>query len=182
MKSPNSKYLIDAPAFSEHHGRERPTNKTTDIYLSAINLQRSPFNTSDMRLFPRSMKLPAGRRSVVDAAVNSEPLHSGTRGINRRDCVRATSAASAPRRLAGIFSERPGRLLEQMDGLVTSAKSNGRGEAGRLSVGFFVAVGRQLRATLVDFRQRCPQVALGMSKGRGCASSPPYAMVPSTLS
>jgi hypothetical protein len=42
--------------FSEHHGREWPTNKTTDIYLSAIDLQRSPFNTSDTRLFPRSME------------------------------------------------------------------------------------------------------------------------------
>jgi hypothetical protein len=60
MKSPDSKYLIDAPAFSEHHGREWPTNKTTDIYLSAINLQRSPFNTSDMRLFPRSMEASGG--------------------------------------------------------------------------------------------------------------------------
>ncbi|WP_213256097.1 hypothetical protein, partial [Bradyrhizobium sp. sBnM-33] len=47
MKSPDSKYLIDAPAFSEHHGREWPTNKTTDIYLSAINLLRSPFHTHE---------------------------------------------------------------------------------------------------------------------------------------
>jgi hypothetical protein len=60
IKSPDSKYLIDAPAFSEHHGREWPTNKTRDIYLSAINLQRSPFNTSDMRLFPRSMEASGG--------------------------------------------------------------------------------------------------------------------------
>jgi hypothetical protein len=60
MKSPDSKYLIDAPAFSEHHGREWPTNNTTDIYLSVINLQRSPFNTSDMRLFPRSMEASGG--------------------------------------------------------------------------------------------------------------------------
>jgi hypothetical protein len=60
MKSPDSKYLIDAPAFSEHHGREWPTNTTTDIYLSAINLQRSPFNTSDMRLFPGSMEASGG--------------------------------------------------------------------------------------------------------------------------
>jgi hypothetical protein len=64
MKSPDSKYLIDAPAFSEHHGREWPTNKTTDIYLSAINLQRSPFNTSDMRLFPRSMEASGGPQKL----------------------------------------------------------------------------------------------------------------------
>jgi len=64
MKSPDSKYLIDAPAFSEHRGREWPTNKTTDIYLSAINLQRSPFNTSDMRLFPRSMEASGGPQKL----------------------------------------------------------------------------------------------------------------------
>src|SRR5947199_216480 len=54
-------------------------------------------------------------------------------------------------------------ILEQMDALVTSAKSNGRGEAGRLSVGFYTSLSAgNLRATLVDFRQRCPQIALGM--------------------
>jgi DNA-binding transcriptional LysR family regulator len=31
-------------------------------------------------------------------------------------------------------------ILEQMDALVTSAKSNGRGEAGRLSVGFYTSL------------------------------------------
>src|SRR2546430_7752340 len=34
-------------------------------------------------------KLPEGRRSVVDTAADAEPLHSPTRGIDRRDCVRA---------------------------------------------------------------------------------------------
>jgi DNA-binding transcriptional LysR family regulator len=54
-------------------------------------------------------------------------------------------------------------ILEQMDALVTSAKSNGRGETGRLSLGFYTSLSAgNLRATLVDFRQRCPQVALGM--------------------
>jgi hypothetical protein len=39
MNLPDSKYLMDTPACSEHHGREWPTNKTTNICLSAIDLQ-----------------------------------------------------------------------------------------------------------------------------------------------
>jgi DNA-binding transcriptional LysR family regulator len=54
-------------------------------------------------------------------------------------------------------------ILEQMDGLVTSAQRKGRGEAGRLSVGFYTSLSAgNLRATVADFRQRCPQVALSM--------------------
>jgi DNA-binding transcriptional LysR family regulator len=54
-------------------------------------------------------------------------------------------------------------ILEQMDGLVTSTHSKGRGEAGRLSMGFYTSLSAgNLRATLVDFRRRYPQVELGM--------------------
>ena len=54
-------------------------------------------------------------------------------------------------------------ILEQMDALVTSARYDGRGEAGRLAVGFYTSLSAgNLRATLVDFTQRCPQVELRM--------------------
>jgi DNA-binding transcriptional LysR family regulator len=54
-------------------------------------------------------------------------------------------------------------ILEQMDALVTSSQCNGRGDAGRLSVGFYTSLSAgNLRATLVDFKQRSPQVELGM--------------------
>src|SRR3954452_1939729 len=75
MKSPDSKYLIDAPAFSEHHGREWPTNKTTDI-ISPQSICNDPPSTPPIcGCFRGVWKLSAGCRSVVDAAVNSEPLH-----------------------------------------------------------------------------------------------------------
>jgi len=54
-------------------------------------------------------------------------------------------------------------ILEQMDALVTSANSTGRGEAGRLVVGFYTSLAAgNLRATLLDFRQRFPEVEIGM--------------------
>jgi DNA-binding transcriptional LysR family regulator len=65
---------------------------------------------------------------------------------------------------AGLDFLRVARsILEQMDALVTSTHCKGRGEAGRRSVGFYTSLSSgTLRATLVDFRQRCPQVELGM--------------------
>jgi DNA-binding transcriptional LysR family regulator len=54
-------------------------------------------------------------------------------------------------------------ILEQMDALVTSSQCNGRGDAGRLSIGFYTSLSAgNLRATLVDFKQRSPRVELGM--------------------
>jgi DNA-binding transcriptional LysR family regulator len=54
-------------------------------------------------------------------------------------------------------------ILEQMDALVTHAHSTGRGEAGRLTIGFYTSLSAgNLRATLTDFKQRFPQVRLGM--------------------
>lgn len=54
-------------------------------------------------------------------------------------------------------------ILGQMEALVASAHSNGRGEAGRLTVGFYTSLSAgNLRATLVDFRRRFPQIELGM--------------------
>lgn len=56
-------------------------------------------------------------------------------------------------------------ILEQMDALVTTTRNTGRGEAGRLAVGFYTSLSAgNLRATLVDFRLRFPQVELGMAE------------------
>lgn len=48
-----------------------------------------------------------------------------------------------------------------IDTLVITGKSNGRGEAGRLSVGFCTSISAgKLRASLVEFRRRTPLVEL----------------------
>lgn len=54
-------------------------------------------------------------------------------------------------------------ILEQMDMLVTSAHSAGRGEAGRLAIGFYTSLSvGNLRATLVAYAQRFPQIEVGL--------------------
>jgi DNA-binding transcriptional LysR family regulator len=70
--------------------------------------------------------------------------------------VRATQAGHS-------FLRSARSILEQTDALATNANSTGRGEAGRLAIGFYTSLSAgNLRATLTDFKQRFPQVELGM--------------------
>ena len=60
------------------------------IFISPQSICNDPPATPPIcGCFRRVWKLPEGRRCVVDAAVDAEPLHSPTRGIDGRDCVRA---------------------------------------------------------------------------------------------
>jgi DNA-binding transcriptional LysR family regulator len=53
-------------------------------------------------------------------------------------------------------------VLEQMEMLVTTTRANGRGETGRLVVGFCSSLtAGNLRATFLDFKKHFPQVELG---------------------
>lgn len=69
--------------------------------------------------------------------------------------VRATAAGRHFLRMARS-------MIEQMDTMVTATKANRRGEGGRLVVGFCTSLTTgNLRATLLEFRKRFPQVELG---------------------
>jgi DNA-binding transcriptional LysR family regulator len=70
--------------------------------------------------------------------------------------VRATEAGRS-------FLRSARSILEQMDVLATYTHTTGRGEAGRLSIGFYTSLSAgNLRATLLDFKQRFPQVELAI--------------------
>lgn len=52
-------------------------------------------------------------------------------------------------------------ILEQVDVLVATAKSNGRGEVGRLSIGFCTSISAgNLRTTLTEYKNRFPRIEL----------------------
>lgn len=52
-------------------------------------------------------------------------------------------------------------ILDQVDALIETGRSNGGGEAGRISIGFCTSISAgNLRATLVEFKRRFPQVEL----------------------
>lgn len=70
--------------------------------------------------------------------------------------VRATQAGRDFLRMARS-------ILEQMDTLMATAHSAGRGEAGRLAIGFYTSLSAgNLRATLIDYAQRFPQIQVRM--------------------
>jgi DNA-binding transcriptional LysR family regulator len=57
-------------------------------------------------------------------------------------------------------------ILEQVDSLVARAHRTGRGEAGRITIGFYTSLtAGNLRATLVDYARRFPEIELGMIEG-----------------
>ena len=54
-------------------------------------------------------------------------------------------------------------ILDQMDALLATARSTGRGEAGRLAIGFYTSLSAgNFRASLMDYRRRFPQVEVEM--------------------
>ena len=70
--------------------------------------------------------------------------------------VRATQAGRR-------FLRSARSILEQVEALAARTQSTGRGEAGRLTVGFYTSLAAgNLRATLIDVSQRFPQLELEM--------------------
>jgi DNA-binding transcriptional LysR family regulator len=56
-------------------------------------------------------------------------------------------------------------ILEQMDTLMASAHSAGRGDTGRLAIGFYTSLSAgNLRATLIDFARRFPHIEVSMTE------------------
>jgi len=54
-------------------------------------------------------------------------------------------------------------ILEQIDSLAAIVHSAGRGESGRLAIGFYTSLSAgNLRATLLDYAQRFPQIEVDM--------------------
>jgi DNA-binding transcriptional LysR family regulator len=57
-------------------------------------------------------------------------------------------------------------ILGQIDALVATTRATGRGERGRLVIGFFTSLtAGNLRATLLDFKLKFPQIELGTVEG-----------------
>jgi len=76
-----------------------------------------------------------------------------------------SSGGVRPTQAGRDFLRTARSILEQMDTLVASAQRAGRGEAGRLAIGFYTSLSAgNLRATLVDFARRFQQIEVGMTE------------------
>ena len=73
--------------------------------------------------------------------------------------VQATEAGRGFLRLARS-------ILEQVDSLVITAHRAGRGETGRFTIGYYTSLSAgNLRATLIEYSQRFPDISLNMIEG-----------------
>ena len=128
------------------------------IFISPQSICNDPPSTPPIcGCFRGVWKLSAGRRGVVDAAVNSEPLHSGTRGINRRDRVRAIERRRL--RHVGWPGFSPNGAVDSRTngcaGYVSQVERTRRGWPTVCGI-LYVAVGRQFTGDVGRFQAAVP--------------------------
>jgi DNA-binding transcriptional LysR family regulator len=110
---------------------------------------------ADCGSFRQAADILSVKHSVMSRSIRRFE-HTINIDIFERSCggVKPTSAGRCVLNMARA-------ILEQVDTLVTTAQSLGGGEAGRIAVGFCTSISAgNLRATLVDHRNRFPEVEL----------------------
>lgn len=101
----------------------------------------------------------------VRQATLSRALHDFEEqiGVTLFEC---SAAGASPTQTGRKFLREFERILEQIDDMVAVARSTGRGEAGRLTIGFSTSLSTgNLRATLIEFSGRFPRVEINMIEG-----------------
>ncbi len=136
---------------SEH----KSSRKLNPIRASAVDLQhlRYAVAAADHGSFRRAAEVLLLQQSTLSRCICQLEHSLGMTVFERSSGgVRATTAGRH-------FLRTARSIVEQMDSLVTSTYHVGRGEAGRLSVGFYTSISAgNLLATLVDFKRRFFQI------------------------
>lgn len=128
---------------------------------SAIDLQhlRYAATAADLGSFRRAADALLLRQSTLSRCIGQLEHTIGVMIFERsRGGVRATTAGRE-------FLRTARSILEQMDSLVKSTHRAGRGEVGRLSVGFHTSLSAgNLRTTLVDYQKRFSQIDVSLKE------------------
>jgi len=123
--------------------------------ISAVSLQhlRYAVTAADHGSFRRAAEALLVRQSTLSRCIRQREHSVGMTVFERSSGgVQATPAGRD-------FLRTARSILEQMDSLVKNTHHVGRGEAGRLSVGFFTSLAAgNLRATPVDYQTRFFQI------------------------
>jgi len=136
--------------------------------FSNVKLQSriSAINLPQLRCAVVAAEEGSFRRAADVLLVKQSTLSRGIRQLEQLIGISIFDRSSG-----GVTATASGRsflhharsILEQIDSLITTADRTSRGEAGRLSIGFYTSLSAgSLRATLLDFRQRFPKVELGL--------------------
>lgn len=137
----------------------KPRSAPLSGRTSAVDLQhlRYAVAAADHGSFRRAAEVLLLRQSTLSRCIRQMEERIQMIVFERSSGgVRATEAGRD-------FLHMARSILEQMDILVKGAYSAGRGEAGRLAIGFYTSLSAgNLRATLMDYAQRFPQIDLSM--------------------
>ncbi len=132
-------------------GEDKSNTEPSRIRTPAVDLQhlRYAVTAADHGSFRRAAEALLLKQSTLSRCIRQLEHSIGMAVFERSSGgVRATTAGRD-------FLRTARSILEQLDSLVKSTHHAGRGEAGRLSVGFFTSLSAgNLRATLLDYQTR----------------------------
>lgn len=112
------------------------------------------------RSFRRAAEALNLKQSTLSRRIHEMECYLGVALFERsRAGVRPTVAGDE-------FLRTARHIVQEIDAIIVNAKAAGRGEVGRLAVGFYTSLsGGNLRATLIDYAERFPQVEVRMVEG-----------------
>ena len=127
------------------------------LRMHAVDLKQLRFvvAAADYGSIRQAAELLSIRHSILSRSIRQLEHRIGITVFERSGGgVTPTPAGRSVLRIARL-------ILEQVDVLVATAKLNGRGEAGRISIGFCTSISAgNLRATLTEFKNRHPRIEL----------------------
>jgi DNA-binding transcriptional LysR family regulator len=143
---------MERPSFAGLRGR--PLGLNLDQLQHAIT-------AADYGSFRQAAEVLSIKQSTISRSIQLLEHSFGAHIFERSSGgVRATPA--------GRYFLRAARsIVEQLDALAATTKASGRGEAGRLAVGFCTSLAAgNLRASLLDLLQKFPQIELATVERR----------------
>jgi DNA-binding transcriptional LysR family regulator len=141
----------------------KPSATTLNNQLTSIGLRylRYSVAAADHGSFRQAAEALAVRQSTLSRSIKQFEQLLGVSLFER-------SSGGAIPTLAGRTILRLGRIiLEEFDTLIAKGMSTGSGETGRLALGFCTSLSAgNLRATLLEFQQRAPELELRVVERR----------------
>lgn len=131
---------------------------------SLLGIQNSRIDLQLLRYAIMAANHGSFRRAAEASLVRQSTLSRSIRQLEHLVGVSIFERSSGGIRptLAGRnFLRITGSILEQMDALIATTRANGRGDTGRLAIGFCTSLtAGNLRASLLDFKNRFPQIEI----------------------
>ena len=121
-----------------------------------------PFDIRQLRYAVAAAEHGSFHRAAASLRLKQSTLSRQIRQMEEQigaDLFERSRSGVRPTPAGAEFLRNARRLIEQAETMARLAKAAGRGEAGKLNIGFYASLSAgNLRATLVDHRRRYPEV------------------------